>query len=437
MGNASSSLRSNGSDTDQGQITPESPASNLSSITTSCSTEPRQEAEVLTPLIYRVSKSVPSSNTISFAYDYGRRMGAKDAKMAAEKKYADLSATVFAEQKRDLEQQQRDLDRERKAVDVQKKDLDQQKKDLDQQKQRHEIEKVAHEGELANQNAVSRRQIESARLATLKLQTTLEEEGHKSHEKLKAVTIRHTEEKKKIWAKCEREIALLQADLNNLNAQRDQEHRVSNLEWGLAGRHGDAHLDELRGHVLALEEKLQSTEAELNMTRTALAAQSQAWRSCTNKLEPTATDDQGTSQLLKEHKDKLQQLEATTAWLTVLMRGLYFSLSNHARERQLEVVKADIARAAAALTPPMAPLCPFPLPPDYASQVSAPGSSATPLSDFQQSYPLTGYRASSDTTSRPSPPPDLHGGSQQMPSGHTGSNPVSNAWARHEMPMSQ
>ncbi|KAI4251561.1 MAG: hypothetical protein LQ352_004774 [Teloschistes flavicans] len=430
MGNASSSLRSNGSDTDQGEITPESPASNLSSITTSCSTEPQQEAEALTPLIYRVSKSVPSSNTISFAYDYGRRLGAKNAKMAAEKNYADLSATVFAEQKRDLEQQKRDLDRERKAVDV-------QKKDLDQQKQRHEIEKVAHEGELANQNAVSRRQIESARSATLKLQTTLEEEGHKSHEKLKAVTIRHTEEKKKIRAECERTIAQLQADLNNLNAQRDQEDRVNNQEWGPAGRHGDAHLDELRGHVLALEERLQSTEAELNMTQITLAAQSQAWRSCTNKLEPTATDDQGTSQLLKEHKDKLQQLEATTAWLTVLMRGLHFSLSNQARERQLEVVKATIARAAAALAPPMAPLCPFPLPPDYASQVSAQGSSATPLSDFQQSYPLTGYRASSDTTSRPSPPPDLHGGSQQMPSGHTGSNPVSNAWARHEMPMSQ
>ncbi|KAL9585688.1 MAG: hypothetical protein Q9212_001384 [Teloschistes hypoglaucus] len=429
MGNAVSSLHSNLLEADEHEIMPQSPASNSSSITTLCSSKPSQEADELTPLNDRVPNFVPSSNTVSFAYDYGRRLGARlgaqEAKVAAEKKYADLSATFVANQKRELGHQKRGLEKERKALDV-------RKKDLDEEKERYEKDKAAHEVELAKQNAVTKRQIESARSATLKLQTTLEEEGHKTNEKLKAVTIRHTEEKKKIRMECEQKIAQLQADLNMLAAQRDKELRVNLLNWGPTGRHGAAELEELRGHVNALEEKLQSSEAELKMTRMTLAAQSQARRPSTWLVEPRATGgqfDQGKSQLLKEQEEELRVLRAKLAWLTSLIRGLHFSLLNHAPGRQLEDVKAAIIRAAIAVGPPMAPLSPFPSPPRHRSHVSAHSGSAVPLPYIQQYYPLTGYHAPLKTTFWPPPPPQLvlDGANRQMPSGDV----------RREVPMSQ
>ncbi|KAI4202817.1 MAG: hypothetical protein LQ350_002315 [Teloschistes chrysophthalmus] len=441
MGNVLSSLRWNRSEADEPEITLQSPASNSSSITTLCSSKPPQEADELSPLIDGVPKFMPSSNTTSFAYDYGRRLGAKEAKVAAEKKYADMSAKLLANQKRELDQQKRDLDKERKAVDV-------LRKDLDEEKDRYENDKAAHEVELAKQNAVTKRQIESARLATLKLQTTLEEEGHKTNEKLKAVTIRHTEEKKKIRMECEQKIAQLQADLNIRTAQRNKELRVNLLDWGPTIRHGAAELEELRGHVNALEEKLQSSEAELKMTRMNLAAQSQAARPSSNQPGlmavggqriPEQPYDQGISQLLKEQGKELLLLRAKLAWLTSVIRGLHFSLSNHAPGRQLEDVKAAIIRAAIAVGPPMAPLCPFPSPPrHHRSQATAQAGSAAPLPYIQQFYPMTGYRASPNTSFRPPPPPPIiDGANQQMPSGHVRSDLVSNAWVRHDVPMSQ
>ncbi|KAL9589461.1 MAG: hypothetical protein Q9203_001754 [Teloschistes exilis] len=439
MGNALSSLPSNKSEADEHEITLlQSPASNSGSITTLCSPKPPQKADELIPLTDRVSKSVPSSNTISFAYDYGRRFGAKEAQMAAEKNHAAMSAKLLADQKWELGQQERDLDKERQAVDM-------RKKDLDAEKERYENDKTAHEVELAKQNAVTKRQIESARSATLRLQTTLEEEGHKTNEKLLAVTIRHTEEKKKIRMECEQKIAQLQADMNKLAAQREEELRVNLLNWGPAGRHGTAELEELRGHVNALEESLQSSEAELKMTRMNLAAQLQARRPSTNQLESMATGgqrhpeqpyDQGMSQLLKEQEEELLVLRAKVAWLTSLIRDLHFSLSNHAPGRQLEDIKAAITRAAIAVGPPMVPLCPYPPPPCRGSQVPAQRGSPAPFPHVQQRYSLMGYRALPKTTFRPPPPPPSVV-NQQMPSGHFRSYSIPNPGVHHQVHISQ
>ncbi|KAL8689425.1 MAG: hypothetical protein Q9218_004898 [Villophora microphyllina] len=501
MGNVFSSLFWNKSIPNQQPIAPQQPASDLSSHATSSSTEPCPECQDPARLVHREVRKVPTSYTISFSYDYGRRVGAKEAEAVAEKKYADLSAKSLAGERRVLAQQRKDVDKQRRDLDVQKKGLDEQKRELENMM-------AAHQAELASTKALAKREADGARMATRKLHVTLEQERHKMDEKLNMIAIRHSEEKRRTRLEQEQRIARLQDDLAKLNAQNDKELLVNTLNRGAARRCYDAESDELRAHVNVLEERLQSSEAELKMarmildarsanqqehittgslpgrpydqghgsqllakqndeprahvnvlkeklqaaeaelkmTRMNLAAQLQMRGLPANQQEQTWTGSQrmfspDASVLLIKRNEELQQLQAKIAWLTTLIRGLQFSLCNHRPERQLDDIRAAIARAAAALTPPpppppppppMSPFYPAPSLPSDPSQVPPQGSFATPLSYVQQVYPLTGHRSPAHIAGQPPHPPVPNSVNQSLPNGHTTNNPIPNAWTRNE-----